>query len=208
MENDLLVTRRKRRLKYGIKYLCVLVFALCLFIVFYIYTNPLIFNESFWEHSHCINVAMVALDTFAAKHNGKFPFHPKGYGNALLLLNEEDLFALTGPGYDTTAIVDAKRNEKELSEDGWGRVYVQGLNQKSHGQIALLFDKSSTPGGDHCHFFNRIWAPLGREVLFVDNSFKFIEDSNWQEFCKIQVNLLTQEGFNHEEALRIFGQTK
>src|SRR5258708_7490107 len=87
---------------------------------------------------------------------------PPAYGNALLLLDEGCYFALTGPGYDAAAFHVAKRSSTELNEGDCGRVYVQGLSKKSHRGIALLFDKVPTPGGDHCHFPQRLWAPLGR----------------------------------------------
>src|SRR5262249_54228306 len=123
--------------------------------VLYVRSHPLVFNESLWQHAHCIKIAGLELERYAEENKGKFPHHPGGYGNALLLLSEDCFFALTGPGYDAAAFHAAKRNGRDLAEEECGRVYVQGLTKKSNPEIALLFDKLPTPGGDHCHFPQR-----------------------------------------------------
>jgi hypothetical protein len=61
----------------------------------YVRTHPLVFMES---HTHCIKLAGMELERYAAEHEGRFPYHPKGYPSALLL-DEDCLHALTGPGY-------------------------------------------------------------------------------------------------------------
>lgn len=175
-----------------------------IFSLVYVRSNPLIFNESLWSHAHCIKLAGLELYDFADKNEGKFPFHPKGYGNALLLLNEECYFALTGPGYDASPFHQAKRTGAELPEEECGRVYVQGLTKASDQGIALLFDKMPTPGGDHCHFPQRLWAPLGREVWFVGGYSRFVEERDWPTFAEQQIVLLTKEGYTREEAARLF----
>jgi hypothetical protein len=170
----------------------------------YVWANPLVFNESLWRHAHCMKIAGLQLEFFAADHDGKFPSHPKGYGNALLLLDANLYFALTGPGYTANAFHEARRNNRELSEDECGRVYVQGLTKKSNPEIALLFDKQPTPGGDHCHFPVRLWAPLGREVWTVGGGLLFVRESEWPALAKKQVELLVQEGFERREGERLF----
>lgn len=125
-------------------------------------THPLVFMDT---HAHCIKAAGLALAQYASVHQGRFPFHHKGYGNALLLLDEGYFQTLTGPGYDAAPFREAKRTGKELLETECGRIYIQGLTEESNREIALLFDKLSTPGGDHCHLPFRLWAALGRNEL-------------------------------------------
>ncbi|HEV2946708.1 MAG TPA: hypothetical protein VGX70_04995 [Gemmataceae bacterium] len=163
--------------------------------------NQLAFMEA---HTHCIKAAGLALEQYATQHQGRFPFHPKGYGNALLLLNEDYFASLTGPGYDAAPFFKAKIEGTELTEEDCGRVYIQGLTKKSNPQIVLLFDKLPTPGGDHCHFPIRLWAPLGREVWSVGEMHQFIRESEWTEFASKQVDLLVQEGFDRQDAERLF----
>lgn len=170
-------------------------------IVGYLWTHPLVFIDA---HRHCIGFAGLRLLQYAGEHEGRFPFHPKGYGNALLLMDEECFYALTGPGYDEAALVEAKRARRELSEEDCGRVYIQGLTKKNNPDIVLLFDKLPTPGGDHCQLPRRLWAPLSREVLLVGGQWTMITESDWPEFAKKQVELLAAEGFDREEAERLF----
>lgn len=170
-------------------------------IVVYALTHPLAFME---PHRHCIKFAGLQLLQYAEEHKGRFPFHPGGYSNALLLLDEECFHALTGPGYDSAPFVEAKKANRELSEDECGRVYVQGLTRKSNAEIAQLFDKLPTPGGDHCHLPVRLWAPLGREVWFVGGHSTFVLEGDWTKFAKTQVDFLAKDGFNRQEAERLF----
>jgi hypothetical protein len=171
--------------------------------VLYVRANPLVFNESLWTHAHCIKIAGLELEHFAAANGGKYPRHPRGYGNALLLLSEGAFHTLTGPGYTAKALHEAKRNNRDLSEEECGRVYVQGLTVKSDG-LALLFDKRPTPGGDHCHFPARLWAPLGREVWLVGGPLIFVKERSWPQFAQEQVELLVNEGIPREAAERLF----
>jgi hypothetical protein len=155
-------------------------------------------------HAHCIKFAGLQLEQYASEHEGRYPSHLKGYPNALLLMDEECFHALTGPGYNAAPLREAKRLGKELAEEDCGRVYLQGLTRKSNPEIALLFDKLPTPGGDHCHLPVRLWAPLGREVWLVGMGHTFVRESEWPEFAKNQVELLVQEGFDRQEAERLF----
>jgi hypothetical protein len=170
----------------------------------YVWSNPLVFNESFWGHAHCIKIALLELEFYAEQHNGQYPTHPLGYGNALLLLPEECYYGLTGPGYYETPFEQAKKHGMPLEEKDCGRVYIQGLNKKLPNTIAILFDKRSTPGGDHCHFLARMFAPLGREVLFVHGNQKFIPDTEWPAFVQTQVALLSAAGIPAAEAQRLY----
>jgi hypothetical protein len=169
--------------------------------VVYVRSHPLVFMNA---HEHCIKLAALELHQYASEHQGRFPFDPRGYGDALLLMLEECFHSLTGPGYDAAPLRDARRAGGELAEEECGRVYVQGLTQKSKPEIVLLFDKLPTPGGDHCHFPARVWAPLGREVCFVDGSTQFVSESDWSDFAGRQADLLVQEGFDRREAERLF----
>jgi hypothetical protein len=170
-------------------------------VVVYVRTHPLVFMDT---HVHCIKGAGLALEQYANEHEGRFPSHPKGYPYALLLLDESQFNTLTGPGYDAAPLREAKRTGAELREEDCGRVYIQGPTKKSNSEIALLFDKLPTPGGDHCHLPVRLWAPLGREVWTLGLSLLFIRESEWPEFTRKQVELLVQEGFDRDEAERLF----
>ncbi len=177
----------------------VIIFAIC---AIYVRTHPLVFNESFWDHAHCIKITGLSLMTYAHEE-GHFPFHPGGYGDALLLLtNELGNFwgGYTGPGYDSRVFAQAARTGEHISEDACGRVYVQGLTQSDNPQIALLFDKIPTPGGDHCHFLSRLTAPLIREVWTVDGEMKRIPENEWATFSKNQIDLLVKAGVAKERA--------
>lgn len=170
----------------------------------YVHTHPLVFNESFWGHAHCIKIAGLTMHAYAGQHGGRFPYDPNGYGNALLLLDEDIYFTLTGPGYDAAPFHEAKRSGTDLSEDDCGRVYVQGLTLNSNRGIALLFDKLPTPGGDHCGSIYRLTAPLGREVWFAGAHSTFVQESQWPEFAKEQIELLVNEGISRQEAERLY----
>ena len=190
------MTKRRR-------YLAILITLalIAVLIVVYVLTHPLVFMEA---HQHCIKFAGLQLLQYADEHEGRFPFHAGGYGDALLLMDEECFQALTGPGYEAAPLLEAKKDHRELSEDECGRVYVQGLTTKSNPEIAQLFDKLPTPGGDHCHLPLRLWAPLGREVWFVGGYSTFVPESEWPEFAKKQVDLLAKDGFDRDVAERLF----
>src|SRR5262245_42211128 len=80
----------------------------------YIRTHPPVFMKT---HAHCIKVAGVAFQSYADQHGGRFPFHAKGYGNALLLLDEDIFSSLTGPGYDARPLREAKAAGRDLPEE-------------------------------------------------------------------------------------------
>jgi hypothetical protein len=55
------------------RYLLVVLFGLVVLAVTYVRSNPLVFNESFWGHAHCIKIAGFELSGYAQSHGGKFP---------------------------------------------------------------------------------------------------------------------------------------
>jgi hypothetical protein len=167
----------------------------------YIHTHPLVFMDT---HRHCIKAAGMELEQYASEHEGRFPYHPKGYGNALLLMHEDCFHTLTGPGYDAAPLREAKRTGNEFPEEACGRVYIQGLTKKSNPEIALLFDKLPTPGGDHCPLPFRVLASLGREVWLIGAGHIYVPEREWPEFTRKQVELLVREGFERQEAERLF----
>jgi hypothetical protein len=79
-------------------------------------------------------------------------------------------------------------------------VYVQGLSVTNKPEIALLFDKLPTPGGDHCHLLSRMFAPLGREVWTVGNGMRFVPEAKWPSYSKEQIELLVAAGIARKQA--------
>ncbi len=184
-----------------------LLVGLAAFCAIYVHTHPLVFNESFWSHAHCIKGGGLSLLTYAQEHNGRFPYHTNGYGDALLLMTNEVggwWASVTGPGYDEAPFLKALATGSHLPEQACGRVYVQGLSQTDNPGIALLFDKQPTPGGDHCHLFRRLWAALSREVWTVGSGSTTVRESHWPEFARRQVELLTAAGIPRKEAERLY----
>lgn len=173
----------------------------------YIWTHPLVFNESFFGHAHCMPQALGALNQYAVEHFGKFPTHTNGYGDALILLVPEytPWSILTGPGYDAAADKQWKQSAANVPEPECGRVYVQGLTTSNNPEIAILFDKILNPG-DHCHLLKRLWAPLRRDVGFVDSNFRSVLESKWAEFAKNQIELLVKDGFDRAAAEKLYAE--
>ncbi len=175
-------------------------------IIIYVKTHPLVFNESFLSHAHCIPQAGMALRMYAGDHHGQYPSHTNGYGDALMLLYKAEPhgYYLTGAGYDSSIFEKTLKSGTGVAEKDCGRVYVQGLCETNNPETVVLYDKIPTPGGDHCHFLNRIFAPLGREVLFIDGGHRFIRESEWQMFAAKQINLLVKEGFTLPQAEKLY----
>jgi hypothetical protein len=174
----------------------------------YVRAHPMVFNESFFSHAYCIKQAASALWMYAEENDGRFPSHPDGYGNALLLLSNvlgNSFSPVTGPGYKPDALEAALRDNTDVPETQCGRVYVQGLTTQANPSIALLFDKRATPG-DHCNGLRRMKAPLVREVITVQGVMEIIPEAGWETFASKQMDLLVAEGFTREEARRIYAQ--
>jgi hypothetical protein len=176
--------------------------------VVYVRTHPLVFNEPLWSHAHCMPQAMGALNQLAYEHYGKFPMPTNGYGDALMMLVAPERLAswsvLTGPGYDSDAYKRWTQSGENVPESECGRVYVQGLSEAGNPDVVLLCDKLPTPGGDHCHFLKRRWAPLGREVCTVGSDRKFIKETDWPAFARNQIKLLVKEGFERADAEALY----
>ena len=169
----------------------------------YVRAHPLVFNESFFGHAHCMKGGGIALNTYAHGHDGRFPYHTNGYGDALLLMTNEVggwWASVTGPGYTEQPFLDALATSSHLVEEACGRAYVQGLSETNNPEIVLLFDKLPTPGGDHCHFFRRISAPLGREVWTVGGGMRFVPEGKWPAYSKEQIELVAAAGIVREKA--------
>jgi hypothetical protein len=135
--------------------------------------------------------AGLGLESYAADHGGRFPFHTNGCAAALALPVAGGYCSdseLTGPGHVA-------------------RVYVQGLSRADDAQIAILFDKVPTPGGDHCHFFQRMRAPVGREVYTIGNGLSFILEREWSKFSKKQMDLLVAAGITRAQAEEYYSET-
>jgi hypothetical protein len=155
--------------------------------------HPLVFGESFLSHEHCITQASMSLQTHASDHGGRFPFHTNGFGDALLLVQDAWLPAFSGPGHSTATFENARANGTDVSEAACGRIYVQGLSKSDSPEIAILFDRTPSPG-DHLHGFARMTAPPVREVAFIGGSHTIIPASEWAEFAKTQIELLVAAG--------------
>jgi hypothetical protein len=181
--------------------------ALTLGAVIYVRTHPLVFNESFMAHAHCIAGASRDLLGYALDHDGRYPIHPNGYGDALVLIEGGWDEALTGPGYTAAVFDRVRKTGEDAPESEFGRVYVQGLSTKSDSRLAILFDKVPTPGGDHTQHFHRLFAPLCREVLFVKGDHTTIREKDWPTFAKRQVELLIEAGFSREKAEEYYAAT-
>jgi hypothetical protein len=181
-------------------------FALVAFCIYYIRAHPLVFNESFYGHAHCIKGGGLSLMGYAQEHGGRFPFHTNGYGDALLLVNNGWDAALTGPGYDTQVFERSRETGEDAPESGFGRVYIQGLSDTNAPEIVILFDKLPTPGGDHCHFPRRLFAPLGREVWTIGGGMRFIAETEWPSFLKQQIEWLVDAGVPRRQAELYFSE--
>ena len=78
-------------------------------------------------------------------------------------------------------------------------MYVR-FKKTNNGEIALLFDKLPTPGGDHCHGLHRLFAPPGREIITISADHRFIRESDWPVFARRQVELLVGAGISRTRA--------
>ncbi len=197
------IEKAKKNKKIGVGCLSI-VGVFFIIIAIYVKTHPLVFNESWLEHSHCIAQVGCALRMYSGANNGYFPYSEKGYADGLAKASEYCNWIVTGPGYKRVLSEDFEK--ENISEDLCGRVYIQGLKEEDSCDIAILFDKLATPGGDHCHLPMRMWAPLGREVLFTDGHHEFITNEQWDDFVKTQIDLLGQAGMSKEKAKWYYNQ--
>ena len=185
--------------------------ALTIFCIVYVRTHPLVFNESFFGHAHCIVQAGLSMDSYAADHDGRFPMDTNGYGNALLQLTNymANFWAgFTGPGYDGKVFEDAARTGGRIPESDCGRVYIQGLGSSDNPDIALFFDKMPSPGGDHCQGPRRIFAPLVREVWTIGSGHRVVRENEWAAYSKEQIELLVTAGISRRQAEEYYAETR
>lgn len=175
----------------------------------YVRSHPLVFNESLWEHAHCMPQAAGALMTYAHDHEGRFPYHTNGWGSALMMLTPERswFYFINGPGYDNSAFEETFASGGRVNEKRCGRVYVQGLSVTNDLKIAILFDKVAAPP-DHCHFPHRLWARFVREVCFVDGDWREIPIAGWPQFARQQIDLLVVAGFSRAQAQELYAQVR
>ena len=179
------------------------------FSVSYVRSHPLVFNESLWQHAHCMPQLATSFRIYAQDHGGVFPVYTNGYGDALLMMTPERawFYYLTGPGYDISAFEKALDSGGDVDERRCGRVYVQGLSVTNDSRVGILFDKVAAPP-DHCHFPQRLWRGFGREVCFVDGTWHFVPLEGWSAFALEQVALLVQAGFARERAEELYNQVR
>lgn len=121
-----------------------------------------------------------------------------------MLINEGWDATLTGPGYDTRVFERVRKTREDAPESEFGRVYVQGLSDTNANEIAILFDKLPTPGGDHCHGFSRFGRPLAREVWTIGDTRRVVLESEWPGFAKRQIELLITAGITREQAQKYY----
>jgi len=155
----------------------------------------------FHAHEHCIVQTGIAFRMYASEHGGAFPSDSNGFGNALLLLVKEGTLGdrdgthsvalLTAPGDNGDVLREAFKTGAHVPDEKCSRIYVQGLTQNNNPEIAILFDKYPTPGGDH---FRHPWGAPIRDVCMLDGSTKSIHETNWLAFASNQVELLVKEG--------------
>jgi len=188
------------KLKNRLSIVCGIFVAVIATCFIYVRTHPLVFNESFWGHGHCIVGGGESLSTYAHDHFGRFPYHTNGYGDALVMLDSGWDASLTGPCYNTAVFTRVRRTGENAPESEFGRVYVQALSETNDPEIALMFDKVPTPGGDHCHLLSRLFAPLSREVWTIGSARKVIHERDWPAFSKKQIGLLVAAGIEPEQA--------
>jgi hypothetical protein len=154
-------------------------------------------------HKHCMKNTGLMLREYALDHEGVFPCHTNGFGDALLLLvkdRPQDIPYICGPGDDGHVFSNALPRGLHVPEAQCSRVYVQGLSETNDPQLCLIFDRRSVPGGDH---FYGSGKPL-REATMLDGSMQTVPDERWAGFSRRQVELLLEAGFKREEALRYY----
>ena len=165
----------------------------------------------FHAHEHCIKVAGSAFRMYALDHHGDFPSHTNGFGNALLLLVNGEYLGdpnykhvtgpITGPGDDGSLFRRALKTGERIPEQACSRIYIQGLSESNNPNIAILWDKKPTRGGDH---FRKPWGPLLHEVCLLDGSMQIISEKRWPEFVSNQVALLVRDGIPETTAMRYY----
>jgi hypothetical protein len=198
----LAVMRWAKRVLWG---LLALVLALVAFWSYFCFFYPI--------HQHCIKCAGGGFHLYAGDHQGQFPFDSNGFGDALMLLVKSGnvgpvdggWFCVTGVGDDGSVFRAALASGAHIPEEKCSRVYVQGFRDTDDPEIAILFDRYSSPGGDH---FHRPWGPLVREVCLLDGSMQIIAETNWAKFSSNQIERLVAHGIPRATAEHYYALTQ
>jgi hypothetical protein len=156
-------------------------------------------HEAYPVHRHCIKFAGVGFRLYEGDNQGRLPFSTNGFGDALMVLVKSGSLGdpqngwryVTGVGDDGSIFRAALASGTYIPEEKCSRVYVQSLSETNDGNIALLFDRYSCPGGDHFHF---PWRPLVREACLLDGSMEVIPETNRAQFSSNRIELLVQNG--------------
>ena len=160
----------------------------------------------FHAHEHCSKGTGLALRSYASDHEGRYPFHTNGFGDAILLVLKEnpseDVRLFTAPGDDGGMLKNCLEKGLDVPEEECTRIYIQGLSEtNAQDQVVMMFDKYPTRGGDH---FRRPWGPLIRDVIMSDGFVRFMPEKRWPAFAREQIELLVKLGFNRPELERLF----
>ncbi len=155
-------------------------------------------------HQHCVKQTALSLRSYAIDHDGRFPFHTNGFGDAIFLLLKENICGpamFTAPDDDGNLLKECMKTGAHMPEERCTLAYVQGLSDTNNPMIALVFDRYPTPGGDHSR---RPWGPLLREVAMLDGSMRSIHEEKWPEFRRRQIELLVAEGISRARAEKLY----
>ena len=160
----------------------------------------------FHAHEHCSKVLGSALLMYAHDHEGQYPYHTNGFGDALLLLVKggelPDVHWITAPGDDGTMYRRCLTNSLDVPENQCTRIYIQGLSESNAAdRVALVFDKYPTPGGDH---FRHPWREPTRDVVMSDHFVEWISEKRWPAFAREQIAKLVKLGFEQPELESLF----
>jgi len=161
----------------------------------------------FHAHEHCSKATGLAFGEYSNAHEGKYPFHTNGFGDALLLLLKEGYATpnlLTAPGDDGKMFKEYLEKGLDVPEEKCTRIYIQGLSDPKEGDVSvmMMFDKYPTRGGDH---FRSPWGRPTRDVIMNDGSVEFVSEERWPAFAKEQIELLVKLGFKRPELEKLVG---
>jgi len=162
------------------------------------------FLDPFGRHQHCMKQTGLTLVQYALEHQGEFPYHTNGFGDALVLALKETGVPhklVTAPGDDGTWLLEFIQSGADVPEERCTRAYVQGLSRDSNPEIALIFDRYPTRGGDHSR---SPWGPKLRDVSMVAGDHGIIKEHDWPEFARNQIDLLVAEGITRNEAEKYY----
>ena len=161
-------------------------------------------------HHHCIRAVGTWLGEYAESNGGKFPTSDRGWADALLELskiegNDSWIPYFTGVDDHGELFKRALMDHSDIPESKCTRIYVQGLNEKSDPDIAIVFDRFSIQGGDHWR--GDFSQPRMREASLLCGSMEIIKDADWPAFEKRQRELLELAGLSKEQIEGIYSLT-